>query len=291
MIKNFLYSLFLHFLLLLVIYANFNLKEVDEGKTSEIAVSLVSMTGDENSDNLKPGDSGDKIPEEKEVKKEAKEETSIKKSAKNQLKETPKKLAKAKPSQAVKKAPLKEKIEEFKAEEKESPKQEESPKIKDDKLINENEDEKQEDKNRQEKILGSIKQSEQNQEASSDKNQNKIRASDLANSLENIDLSAREKFNIQSQLKRCYRRAIDETKLDSKFSLVIKVQISEDGYLDSNLDELLDMKRYNDPQETAYKITVDNVRRALDLCSPLRNLPLDKYEIWKEVVLDFNEEK
>ena len=53
MIKNLLYSLFLHFLLLTVIYANFNLKNIEENKTSEIAVSLISLNGSEDSSKTK----------------------------------------------------------------------------------------------------------------------------------------------------------------------------------------------------------------------------------------------
>jgi hypothetical protein len=78
--------------------------------------------------------------------------------------------------------------------------------------------------------------------------------------------------------------------MQSKTKILIKVRVSEDGYIDSDLDEAIDIDRYNDPAETLYKIGVDNVRRALDLCSPLRNLPLDKYDIWKEVVLEFDGE-
>ena len=51
----------------------------------------------------------------------------------------------------------------------------------------------------------------------------------------------------------------------------------------------MDTERYD--QEANYKITINNVRRAVELCSPLRNLPLEKYEIWKKVLLEFGEEQ
>jgi len=292
MIKNLLYSLFLHFLLLLAIYANFDLKAVDESKTSEVSVSLVAINGDDTSNKTKPTSEAkaEKEPNSKEIKKEVAEAKSKKKSPKNKVKEQPKKLAKSKPAKSVAKA-VAEEVREFKQpEEKPEENQKEVDKTKEDEEINENQDEEQNETLQKEKDFGSKKEDEKEEEASEKKEPTESDSVDTANNLENLDLSAREKFNIQSQLKRCYRRARDETKMQSKTKILIKVRVSEDGYIDSDLDEAIDIDRYNDPAETLYKIGVDNVRRALDLCSPLRNLPLDKYDIWKEVVLEFDGE-
>lgn len=291
MIKNLLYSLFLHFLLLAVIYANFNLKKFDENKSSEIAVSLIALSGDENSNKTKPTADAEekKAPDLQSQKKLAKEPESQKKSQKNKVKKQPQKLAKSKPVKSIKKPPIEEKIQEFKQEEKEELKQEKANKVKEDKVTNENQDEVQNDTSYQEKDLGSKKKFNKETEAD-DQNNPEKNDENSANNVESIDLSVREKFNIQSQLKRCYRRALDETKLSSKVKVLIKVQISEDGYIDSDLDEMIDTKRYNDPQEPRYKIAIDNIERAIDLCSPLRNLPLEKYEVWKEAILEFDED-
>ena len=35
---------------------------------------------------------------------------------------------------------------------------------------------------------------------------------------------------------------------------------------------------------------IDNIKKALELCSPLRNLPLEKYELWKNLILNFENE-
>ena len=293
MIKNFLYSLFLHFVLLLIIYANFNLKKVNDDKTSEIAISMIALNGSENSSDIKQGSAAEKEEKkEEEVKKEEiKQPQSQRKSKKNQIKEQPKKAAKSKPAKSVKKPESKEKIEEFKPEEKEELKQEEANKIKDDKQNNENQDEKKNEVKSKEADLGAKEKSNQEQEQSSKQNAKQGETIDLANSVESMDLSAREKFNIHTQLKRCFRRAIDETKLSSKMRVIVKVNISEDGYIDSDIDDLIDIQRYNDPKEINYKIAIDNVKRAINLCSPLRNLPLDKYDIWKEAILEFDEEQ
>jgi len=109
-------------------------------------------------------------------------------------------------------------------------------------------------------------------------------------SLEGSSLSIKEKTNILSQLKMCYKRAISETKQYSKLSLVINVRITKDGYIESDLNQLIDKTRYSNPDHLEYKKLIDNVKKALDLCSPLRNLPNEKYEVWKELILHFDPE-
>jgi len=109
-------------------------------------------------------------------------------------------------------------------------------------------------------------------------------------SLEGSSLSIKEKTNILSQLKMCYKRAISETKQNSKLSLVINVRITKDGYIESDLNRLIDKTRYLNPDHLEYKKLIDNVKKALDLCSPLRNLPNEKYEVWKELILHFDPE-
>jgi outer membrane biosynthesis protein TonB len=292
MIKNLLYSLFLHFLLLTVIYANFNLRNIEENKTSEIAVSLISLNGSEDSSKTKL-DSALETKEKLDSKKERqilKNPKSQKESPKNKVTKHPEKLAKSKPSSSIAKPVIQEKNSKFKQEITPEKIQEESDKNKKDEVKNEEKDEEENNILQKEKNLGSKEKFDEEQESDEQKNPVKSDQRDMANSIENINLSAREKFNIQSQLKMCYRRAIDETKLSSTVGISAKLNISEDGYIESDLEDLIDMARYNNPKEAGYKISVDNVRRAIDLCSPLRNLPLEKYEIWKEIILEFNDE-
>jgi len=291
MIKNLLYSLFLHFLLLLVIYANFNLKDIEENKTSEIAVSLIAFNGSESSSKARLDSDEEKKeePDSAPKNKISKDPKSQEKSVKDKVRKAPKKLAKSKPSKSLAKPLPQEKNSDFKQQTKKEEVQEEADKAREDDIKNEDRDKEQNEILQKEKDLGSKKKFNEEQEANEQKNPTQNNRSDVANNLENIDLSAREKFNIQSQLKMCYRRAIEETKLTSKVGISVKLSISEDGYIESDLDDFVDMSRYNNPGESAYKITVDNARRAIDLCSPLRNLPLEKYEIWKEIILEFND--
>jgi len=292
MIKNLLYSLFIHFLLLLVIYLNFNLRKPEESKTTEIAVSLVTLTGEEKS-NIDQFASTAKEESKKDegAKKveETKEAESTKITEKNKVKKSPKKLARAKVAKAVKKAVIEEKIKEFKPEEKEEIKQKDASKLQEDEVQNQNEDKEENDVPKKEEDSGAKKESTKESEEKKQENPKDSKVVDMANSLENLDLSGREKFNIQSQLKFCYRMAQSESKLESKTKVVAKVQISRDGKISINFDDLINKLRYDDPDESDYRNTITNVKRALDLCSPLRNLPLDKYDIWKEIVLEFEE--
>ena len=292
MIKNLLYSLFVHFLLILVIYLNFNLRKPAESKTSEIAVSLVTLTGEEKS-NVNQASNAAKEESQKDAgaKKveETKEAESKKVVEKNKVKKSPKKLARVKAAESVKKEIVEEKIKEFKSEEKEELKQKDAEKLEEDKIQNQNEDKEENDAPKKEEDSGAKKESTKELEEEKQENPKNSEVVDMANSLENLDLSGREKFNIQSQLKFCYRMAQSESKLSSKTKVAAKIQISREGKISVNFDDLINKLRYDDPNEVDYRNTITNVQRALDLCSPLRNLPLDKYDIWKEVALEFEE--
>ncbi len=108
----------------------------------------------------------------------------------------------------------------------------------------------------------------------------------MVESLENLNLSAREKYNIHSQLGGCYHRAL-ENDTEEKISVTIKINVLKDGTLEFDLEKIIDYNRYNNPKETAYRKMMDNIVQTLELCSPIRNLPLDKYDIWKEFTIKF----
>lgn len=293
MIKNLLYSLFLHFLLLLIIYANFNLKEVNENNTNTIAISLISLNGSEDVSNTKPSAAAKNEEPTTPVKKiKTKEVASSQVSSKkNQVREVKKNLTKSKPAKTAAKPISDSKEDEFKQQEiaaQESPKEFSKPQ--EDEEVNKNHDEEERKTVNKEKDFGAEKKTDKTAEASDASSSTKT-SDNLASNIDTLELSAREKFNIQSQLKRCYNRAVDETKLESDLRIVVKAQISEDGYIDSDLNDNFDAERYNNPKETNYKIAIDNARRAIDLCSPLRNLPLDKYDVWKAVILEFGKDE
>lgn len=298
MIKNILYSLFLHLCLFAIIYLNFNLKEVDENQPNEFAVSLVSLDGHKESELVKPEPAA---PVEEEIKKEEikkpepkKEETKPvkkaeveKKPEKTHVKEQSQKIEKSKPAKAITKPVIEEKAKEFKKPEPEEKKKQDSEKDKNDNVIKKDQDQKQNESQEKQKDLVPKDKSKEEKEVEENKNVIKSSAVDMTNNLESIDLSAREKFNIQSQLKRCYKKILDSNKNRSEFVILIKAKITKDGYITSDLDSLIDDERYG--SDTGYKTAIDNVNKTIAFCSPLRNLPLDKYDVWKEVVLEFDE--
>jgi hypothetical protein len=112
-----------------------------------------------------------------------------------------------------------------------------------------------------------------------------IEKNDEDKEIESLNLSAREKFNIQSQLKMCYSRAVKLSNAKNQVSL--SVSISIDGEINTDIEKIADLDRYG--TDLNYKIAIDNAIVALELCSPLRNMPMDKYDIWKEVVVEFGD--
>lgn len=265
MIKNILYSLFLHFVFILIIYANFNLKTVTEKKTNEISISLLEVKSNKNSATPKKPVEKKEKPKEKPVEKEVPKVVEqslaeVKKQDIEEIKEKEKDLPEKK---------VEEKIEKKEEKPKEKP-EEKKP------------EEKEEEKPKEIKTPDQKEEKQQN-------NQND-KKDESVNNLENLNLSVRERFNIHSQLKMCYKRAaIESNSEDNDTIIAIIAEVSRDGFIDSNLEEIIDDERYQ--SDKTYKVTVENVRRAVELCSPLRNLPLGKYEIWKKVLLEFGKKE
>ncbi len=284
MIKNLLYSIFFHFLLVALIYANFNLKVSDNIQTNQVSISMVSKEDFESRFKIPKEEKEKKFPKKKSSKKEKEEPTP---EVKTVLESDPKTETKNDPKPTsespipVEEKPKKEEREIKKEEKEVIAKEEKKEKIEETKKIpektikeektSEKEDKKEEKKQKEEKIL---------EDSKSNNNEQQI------NNLESLNLSVREKFNIRSQLTTCYRRSLEENNLEEdKISIIVSVEISRDGFIKSNLEDNLDDRRYN--EDVNYKTIVNNVRRALNFCSPLRNLPVDKYDVWKQVSLEF----
>lgn len=267
MIKNLLYSLFLHIVLISAIYANFNLQYKEEEKLSEIVVSISIPTETAQAQEVKeekPKEEAKPVKKEEEKKEEKKKKVKAEKKPKAQKKE-------------VKKENIESPKKEFKKAEEEDKKEvvTKEPKQEHEEVAKTTEDKEEEEVVTEDKKNEELAQTEE--EISN--------VQPPSNTIENLNLSAREKFNIQTQLRRCYRKAIEESKKISKTKLTVKATIDENGYINLVFDE------EKEEETTAeYKIAIDNAKRAAQLCSPLRNLPLDKYYIWKEVTLQFDED-
>ena len=80
----------------------------------------------------------------------------------------------------------------------------------------------------------------------------------------------------------------DEIDIEELPVAKIKEDEEEEEIEEEDLDEMVDLEKYNNTTHKDYKIVIDNSKRALDLCSPLRNLPMEKYDSWKEIILQFD---
>jgi hypothetical protein len=108
------------------------------------------------------------------------------------------------------------------------------------------------------------------------------------NTLESLDLLVREKFNIHSQIKRCYKKILDQEGAKSNAEVYAQIAISKEGFIDFDRVVILDFYRYSDPLEVEFHNSVDIVIKSLKFCNPIRNLPIDKYDAWREIDLKFD---
>lgn len=286
--KHVLYSIFLHLGLLIFLYFAFNLKDFED----EQPKVTVSFNVDRETE-IKP----EELPQEPEKKVEEKIEPK-----KEEPKIPPKEVKKPevkkpveKPKETPRKEPKKELKEVAKKEEKKELKEAKKEEVK--KPAEKKAEEKIEPKKEEikapeiAKIPETAKTKEEKKAEEQDNGAVKIAqiktAPALENTIEKLNLSAREKFNIQNQLKRCYKKAAAQNK-SSNILVSVRVTISQDGYIKSNLEEIIDQDLYKNSTNDAYKIAIDNARNAIKFCNPLRNLPADKFDAWKDITLQFD---
>jgi len=104
---------------------------------------------------------------------------------------------------------------------------------------------------------------------------------------QNSTLSKRETFNIQAQFRACYQRALAESKQKPTAPIIVKINLNKEGYITTNLDNIIDKVQYQQNQN--YKNSIDNVKKMIEFCNPIVNLAKEKYAIWQEIVLQLNE--
>ena len=251
MIKNILYSIFLHLILSFVIYLNFNnIKSLTINDKEDFFVSAVinndkKIKKDPTIKEIKKVIKKKKDPEKKVQKRKEKILPKIKKEAK-------KKIAK------IKKIKKKEKkIEKIKKKEVKKPK----------------------------KIAKELKK-EKLKEINSYFMQ-KNAEFDLNKDIDNINLSNREKLNLKTQLKQCYIWAIKETRHKNNSKIKFTINISKNGEINSNIKDIIDNEKLKIDEN--YRKSVENIKKTLELCSPMRNLPRNKHEILQEINIEFSQ--
>ncbi len=257
MIKNILYSLFLHLTLAGLVYAGFHKIQPEELLEIENGISIGMI---EIAKNDKPQIAAPIVEKKKEEKKPIKKPQ----------KKKPKKVEEKKPIKPTNPNIVEEKKEYTKTEE-----------VKKEEIIEEKKEEKIAEITKEEVI---VEEKIENQDSS------KIyENTEVIDQLEDLNLTAREKFNIQSQLNGCFYRVLKDKNLDEKekTDFEIKVRLLVDGTILFNREENIDQKRYENPAEKKYREIVDNVVLAIELCSPFRNLTAEKYDIWREFRIKF----
>lgn len=131
------------------------------------------------------------------------------------------------------------------------------------------------------------------QEAKTDKSKE---AKDKTNTPENktksdapydssLPLSISEKDSIRSQFIPCWRVPAG-AKDPHSLAVRVKVTLQADGTVLSATIAPDLSGRYNN--DTFFRAAADSALRAVQRCSPLKNLPADKYGSWREMELNFD---
>jgi hypothetical protein len=307
MIRNILYSLFIHSILILLIYFSFNptLPIIEIDKTLKVAVSFVTKAGNSSSNvlpqqppmpaippEIKPKDVS---PIEKEKPKPKKSKPKPKKIEKDNKNQTKQEAKKSKPKEADAKSDANNvKLPNKKNDAKQEPEkpkfEEKKPEIKEEvKKDKPKETEPEKEKLEKEKPETDVKPEVDDEQDSAEEDE-ESQYSFTENSIESLDLLVREKFNIQTQIKRCYKKALQESGKDSQMVTNAHIFIAQDGFIDLDLVvfKIPPEKVKNGVLDADFTAAKETVKKALKFCSPLRNLPQDKYDIWKEIDLQFD---
>jgi hypothetical protein len=302
MIKNILYSLFLHSFIVVITHFSFSANPpIDIDKATTIEISFVAIpkaiptviSNSENAtlntdknlktlipthqdqtlkkDNPKP-EKFTKKPNQK-PKNQPKEKPSIQKAPKI-VEKTP--ITKPKIVEYQAPEPKKDKI--IKPEIKAQDPQEKVPDVKN---------------NLEEKNVvidvGNVKEDQEDQEEQYDFTKK---------SIDNLYLLVREKFNIQNQIKRCYQNALKEDG-NNKMAIYAHIFIAKNGFINTDLiifKEFAKNKNLSNTEDAdknqvdieQYNKAIKTVKKALKFCNPIRNMPQDKYNVWKEIDLQFD---
>ncbi len=91
---------------------------------------------------------------------------------------------------------------------------------------------------------------------------------------------------IRFQIQQCW--SIPAGARDAENLIVqIRIFLKPDGSL-ARPPEIIDGGRMTRPGEEFFRVAAESARRAVQKCSPLKNLPVTKYERWREITLTFN---
>ena len=102
--------------------------------------------------------------------------------------------------------------------------------------------------------------------------------------LNNSVLTLSEEDAIKAQIFGCWSVPLG-LPYNENLLVRIKLELKPDGTISKI--EILDHDRMNQPGQGFYKVLVESVLRAIKLCEPIK-VPVDGYERWKELYLNFD---
>ena len=115
------------------------------------------------------------------------------------------------------------------------------------------------------------------------KKNNKI-TQDQKKNVENAGLSLSEEDALKAQIFTCWSVPIG-LPFSEDLLVRVKLQVKPDGTIEKL--EMLDHVKMNTPGKEKFRTLADSVRRAIQLCNPLK-VPTSGYERWKNMILNFD---
>lgn len=147
----------------------------------------------------------------------------------------------------------------------------------------------EEEQNAFDAILKSVRQaaSDEREESDDDEQEQASEPNNNRSTFYNdaIPLSLSEIDAIRNQIQRCWR--VPAGAKDAHSLIVnLRVQLRKDGSLILVEIASRDLVRYN--TEPFFQAAVDSAIRAVRECSPIKNLPQEKYNTWRDMELSFD---
>ena len=98
-------------------------------------------------------------------------------------------------------------------------------------------------------------------------------------------LTITEEQALQAQIFTCWSIPLGLPYAPEDMLVRIKLSLKPDGSIDDM--EMLDHVKMNTPGKERFRTLADSVRRALQICNPLR-VPASGYERWKNIIFNFD---
>jgi hypothetical protein len=121
----------------------------------------------------------------------------------------------------------------------------------------------------------------QSEDNSAQQQERHVRGSPNANPMEPLSMTVIDM--IKAQIYKCWNVPAG-AKNAAELVVPVHVRLAEDGSVLSA--EAVDTARMN--TDPFYRAAAESAVRAVRICSPLQNLPANKYQVWKDMTLVFN---